>query len=74
MLAIVPVVAGIVLAPAPVLGVPPVARYRACGMVCVAADLQEGELYFIFRENANIVAGVIPGCRGEALLLISGIT
>jgi len=27
-------------------GVPPVAPYRACGMVCVTADLQEGRTLF----------------------------
>ena len=32
-------------APAPVLGNPPVALYRACGVVYVAADVQVGQLY-----------------------------
>lgn len=48
-----------VLAPAPILGVPPVAPYRACGRVCVAADLQERALYSMVLGNVNSLVRVI---------------
>jgi hypothetical protein len=65
----------IVLAPDPFLGDPLNALHRACGVMCVVAGLQEGELYVSCWGIVNDVVRVIglTGAQTKAKIIASDV-